>query len=182
MRIIGGKWKGLTLPYQKNISARPTTDRAKEALFNILIHRYEMEGKRVLDLFTGTGSIALEFISRGVANVVAVDQDIKPLKNLQQFCKTHQIKGIKIHKSDVLAFLNREKIDETNESQRFDFIFADPPYHWPKLADLPLMVKDSGLLRQGGLFMLEHPKGFPFPVEASEERNYGQSAFSFYEG
>ena len=154
---------------------RPTTDMAKEALFNILQHRFNFEGLTALDLFAGTGNITLELASRGASSVVAVDIHFKCVQYVGATAKKLQLEAVKAVRADVLKFLG--KCTET-----FDFIFIDPPYDLPQLPQLPELVLDRQLLRPGGTMVLEHPSTRRIPAHAAwvDSRKYGYSSFSFY--
>ncbi|MGN6397174.1 MAG: 16S rRNA (guanine(966)-N(2))-methyltransferase RsmD [Mucilaginibacter sp.] len=175
MRIIGGRLRGLRLNPPKNLPVRPTTDLAKEALFNILQNKIEFEGIRVLDLFSGTGNISMEFASRGAAQVVSVDRSIHCVNYLKDAARQHELNNIKVYKDDVFKYL-------LLESDKFDLIFADPPYDLNRIPELPKLIFDRKLLLPGGLLIVEHQSmqnlsGHPAFVE---QRKYGHSSFSFF--
>lgn len=174
MRIIGGNLKGLRLNPPVNLPVRPTTDLAKEALFNILNNLVDFECIRVLDLFSGTGSISLEFASRGAAQIISVDKDFNCCKFLKQTAEKLQLPAIDPMKADVFKFLD-------HETDPYDIIFADPPYDHPKLPSIPGIVFSKHLLNPDGLLIVEHPamKKVDHPNFA-EQRKYGNSSFSFY--
>ena len=176
MRIIGGKLKGLRLNPPKNLPVRPTTDMAKEALFNILINRYDFEELKVLDLFSGTGSVSLEFASRGVASVVSVDKASNCAHYLKTTAKSFDLPAIKVYKADVFKFLQ-------HETEKFDIIFADAPYDLPQLPTLPKFVFERDLLSSEGVLIVEHPSTIQLDhyPEFTERRKYGYSSFSFFE-
>ena len=137
MRIISGTYKGRRISPPKNISARPTTDFAKESLFNLLNNRMDFEGIDMLDLFAGTGSIGLEFISRGARDVIAVEMAHTQQNFIIQTCKLLKIKNLNLIRGDVFKFINSCKM-------QFDFIYADPPYDLPQLSKIPdLIFKDN---------------------------------------
>ena len=176
MRIIGGVFKSRSFSPGKNFRARPTTDFARENLFNILSNRYEFGNKKVLDLFSGTGSISFEFASRGCKDIICVEQD---RYHFQFICTVIEKLGIK---SDVKA-LNQDVfrfIDRSND--KFDIIFADPPYELQRLAVLPDLVFEGGLLSEDGLLILEHGKTNDFSAHPhfKELRTYGSVHFSFF--
>ncbi len=176
MRIIGGKLKGKAICPPSGYKARPTTDFAKEGLFNILNNEYELEGLQVLDLFGGTGSISFEFASRGASRIYCVE--MQPLH--ASFIKTQAQKlgldNVTVVRHNVFDFLEicREK---------FDIIFADPPYALEGLDTLPQRVLSKGILHTGGYFILEHPADYDFSTEPYfvKERKYGNVHFSFFE-
>ncbi|SFS51036.1 16S rRNA (guanine(966)-N(2))-methyltransferase RsmD [Sphingobacterium wenxiniae] len=176
MRIIGGKFGGLRLNPPANLPVRPTTDIAKEALFNILDNRIEFEGAVCLDLFAGTGNISFELVSRGVQQVDAIDIHFKCLSYINETAKKLAIAEIRTRKADVLKFIPSAK-------GTYDFIFADPPYDLGSLPQLGNSILEKGLLKPGGVMVIEHPSmrkmnDSPYLVET---RKYGYSSFSFYE-
>lgn len=174
MRIVAGKYKGLVFQYPKNITARPTTDRAKESLFNILDNKIELEGIKALDLFTGTGNITYELASRGAKEVTSVDKSVHSVKYVKEVANKLGATGIKTVKADVFSFINKC-------TDKFDLIFADPPYADAKIATLPQLIFEKDLLNDGGYFILEHMTNTPIQHEYMvDQRVYGQSAFSFF--
>ena len=163
------------MPEPGKIPARPTTDRARESLFNILTVRYSLEDAVVLDLFAGTGAVGAEFVSRGAAKLVAIEQDAKSAMFIKMLFKKLHFEGAEVIEADVF------KIIQKLEKESFDFVFADPPYNLPQIVSLPTIIKESGLLKAGGLFVLEHGKNSVLPSENQiDQREYGQSVFSFY--
>jgi 16S rRNA (guanine966-N2)-methyltransferase len=176
MRIIGGKLKGLRLNPPPNLPVRPTTDMAKEALFNILNNQYDFENLKVLDLFSGTGSLSLEFASRGAMEIVSVDKNTGCYNFLKNTAQQHGLTNIRPHKADVFKFIEQE-------TDTFDLIFADPPFDIPQIPLIPEIVFRKKLLKIHGLLIVEHPTtkrldGHPNFVE---QRKYGYSSFSFFE-
>ena len=174
MRIIGGSHKGRMIKVPKDLPVRPTTDFAKEALFNILVNRLDMEGLRVLDLFSGTGHISLEFASRGSESVWSVDQNYKCVGFLKSAAKEFGF-NIQTIKSDVFEYLKHNRL-------RFDVIFADPPYDLPNIPDIHQLVFEHGLLNDNGLLIIEHGprtklEHLPGFVQ---HRKYGNVNFSFF--
>lgn len=175
MRIIGGKLRGLRLSPPKNLPVRPTTDLAKEALFNILQNQIEFEGTNVLDLFSGTGNISMEFASRGANQVVAVDRSIHCINYVKDMARQHGLDNIKTYKDDIFKYLQYE-------TDQFDLIFADPPYDLNRIPEIPGLIFDKNLLVPGGLLIVEHQSlqnlsKHPLFVE---QRKYGHSSFSFF--
>lgn len=176
MRIISGKYKGKRLRAPKNLPVRPTTDMAKEALFNILQNQYELEDISVLDLFSGTGNISFEFASRGTAQIVSVDKDYRCVKFIASVSKELGL-NIRTFKDDAFKFLERTSL-------KFDLVFADPPYKLSP-ADFNKIVSRvfrHELLKDGGTLIIEHSKhtdlsGMPYFIE---NRKYGGSVFSFF--
>lgn len=174
MRIIGGKYKGHKLKAPQLESARPTTDKARESLFNILDHQLDLENKSVLDLFCGTGSISFETMSRGAASAVAVDNNPKALQFIRQQAQDWEM-NIRVVNSDVFRFLLLER-------RSYDFIFADPPYSNKHIAELPEYVFSKKLLNPNGILIVEHGKETDLSKhpQFSEIRNYGRVHFSFF--
>lgn len=175
MRIIAGIYKGRVIHAPKSIPARPTTDRSKESLFNILHNQIDLEGLRVLDLFSGTGNMAFEFASRGAALVHAVDQHAGAVQFINASFASLGYKTGKAFKANALNFQKRS-------AEYYDLIFADPPYALSGIPQFVTGVMNSGMLKEGGLFILEHAvQVVPGDKYRVDYRVYGQSAFSFYE-
>ncbi|NQU88718.1 MAG: RsmD family RNA methyltransferase [Mariniphaga sp.] len=176
MRIVGGKYKGRIFKPGKNFRARPTTDMAKEGLFNILTNRFNFEELEVLDLFSGTGSISFEFASRGSNHITLVESDSIHFKFILQTINSLQLKSITPLKANVFRYLR-------NSQQKFDLVFADPPYNLKELKDIPKLIFSSEILKPESTFILEHPKELNFASlkEFKEVRNYGNVHFSFFE-
>lgn len=174
MRIIGGAHRGKVLKVPKDLPVRPTTDFAKEALFNILNNKVEFTELSVLDLFSGTGHIALEFASRGAASVSAVDMHVKCVRFLAEASKQLQL-NITAVKSDVFEFLKKS-------GGQYSLIFADPPYELPNIADIHRLVVEKQLLATNGLLIIEHgPKTNLSELPGFEQmRKYGNVRFSFF--
>jgi 16S rRNA (guanine(966)-N(2))-methyltransferase RsmD len=175
MRIIGGKLKGLRFFPPQNLPVRPTTDMAKEALFNILNNQIDFEGLKVLDLFSGTGNISMEFASRGAEQVVSVDVAMGCIKYLKDLAKQHKIETMTTFKADVFKFLKEE-------TESFDLIFADPPYDLPQIPQIAELVFERRLLKPDGLLIIEHPSNRKLDNHPNfvEQRKYGISSFSFF--
>lgn len=176
MRIVSGKYRGKRIDAPRNLPVRPTTDMAKEALFNILNNRYYFEDISVLDLFSGIGSISLEFASRGCTDVVAVDSHRGCVHFLDQLSSSMEA-GLQCLKSDCFTYLE-------NTGKSFDIIFADPPYDLEKEDYLRIagLVFDRGLLEPDGSLILEHQSKMSFEEHPNfaESRKYGNSSFSFF--
>jgi 16S rRNA (guanine(966)-N(2))-methyltransferase RsmD len=174
MRIIGGKYKSRTIPFNKKIKARPTTDSAKEALFNILENRISLDKIKVLDLFAGTGNIAYEFISRGAFSVNCIDQQINAIKFINQQANKWEM-NIKPYKANVYSFLEKKLTT-------FDIIFADPPYDDKKTIEIPEIIFKKKLLNKDGWLILEHGKNIDFHDcdNFEEQRTYSSVNFSFF--
>jgi 16S rRNA (guanine966-N2)-methyltransferase len=176
MRIISGKLKGRRIHAPGALPARPTTDFAKTGLFNILQHRIEFENCNVLDLFGGTGSITLEFASRGAQSVTYVDENIRCWKFISEESKKLELNEIKTYRSDVFDFLK-------NCKSSFDIIFADPPYESGHAAKIPTIVFEKKLLNESGWLIVEHSEKQSMEVIEGfkETRTYGNVGFSFFQ-
>ncbi len=176
MRIISGKWGGRKISPPTNMPhTRPTTDIAKEGLFNILQNRMNFEGITTLDLFGGTGCISYELASRGADNLTIVEKDSVMHEFIKKNADMLGIEQYQLLKMDVYAYLNSCK-------QQFDFIFAGPPYALGSIDELPKIIVSNKLIAPGGFFVLEHT-----PRNAYEKfdgfsfvRNYGTTVFSFF--
>jgi 16S rRNA (guanine966-N2)-methyltransferase len=175
LRIIGGKYKGRRIEPPANFKARPTTDFAREGLFNILNNRIDFETVTVLDLFSGTGSISYEFASRGAASIYLVEKDMRHISGIKHIIRELGLTNIKPVHIDVKAFLK-------TCSMKFDIVFADPPYDLSWLTNLPDLITTSGVIKEDGFLILEHPKSLSFKdhLVFFEHRNYGGVNFSFF--
>lgn len=176
MRIISGKWGGRRIsPPAQMPHTRPTTDIAKEGLFNILQNRMDFEGIESLDLFGGTGCISYELASRGAAQLTLVEKDPIMHAFIKKNAEMLGMENYKVLKMDVFAYLQSCEED-------FDFIFAGPPYALGTIDELPKIIVSKKMIRKGGFFVLEHTprnnyekfEGFSF------QRNYGTTLFSFF--
>lgn len=174
MRIIAGDLRGRRLHPPTNLPVRPTTDLARESLFNILRNKVDFEGISTLDLFAGTGSITFEFISRGVKQVMAVDQDQRCIDFIKKSAIEFNIDNLFAIRNDVFIFLGRSQMS-------FDVVFADPPYNLKQFDIIPNLVLKS-FVKPSGLFILEHSKEHSFKEHPLfvEQRNYGKVNFSFF--
>lgn len=179
MRIIGGEFKGRKfIPPAKNWPTRPTTDFAKEGLFNILSNRIDLADIRMLDLFGGTGNHSYEAISRGCRDVTYVDQHFGCVKFVKETSELLQIQDIlKVTKADVKKYIS------SFTSQPFDYIFAGPPYALNWLRDLPNLILEKQMLTDNGLMIIEHDQQCDFSnhPSLSQSRKYGLAIFSFFE-
>ena len=176
MRIIGGAFKSRIFRPGKNFKARPTTDFARENLFNILDNRYNFDDKKVLDLFSGTGSISFEFASRGCLNITSVELDRFHYTFICSVISQLDIgRIVKAVNGDVFKFIARSP-------GQYNIIFADPPYELQRLAEIPDLILNSNLLYDEGLLILEHGKTNDFSAHPlfSELRTYGSVHFSFF--
>ena len=178
MRIIGGKFKGRRFdPPAGKWPTRPTTDFAREGLFNILQNILEFESLQALDLFSGAGSHSYELVSRGAAEVTCVDRFGPALAFVRQVAHTLGVEGqFRIVKSDVLRF-----VASCRES--FDYVFADPPFDMQGIESLPDRIFESGILRPGAWFVLEHSNQYRFDSHPrfQRQREYGEVCFSFFQ-
>jgi 16S rRNA (guanine(966)-N(2))-methyltransferase RsmD len=177
MRIISGKYKGRRITAPKNLPVRPTTDMAKEALFNILNNFFYFEEISVIDLFAGTGNISYEFASRGTKSIYAIDKHFGCTKFIYDTAKEFDL-PINSYKSDVYKFLEKTPL-------KADIVFADPPYNFEKEEFLKIvtLVFENKILNSEGLLVVEHSKH----TDLSEHKNfsyskkYGGNVFSFFE-
>ena len=176
MRIISGRFKGRRISAPTNITARPTTDFAKEGLFNLLNNRIDFEDIDVLDLFAGTGSISIEFVSRDCRSVITIEQNEKHCNFIRKVCNELKIDNLTLLKTDVFKYI-------IGCHTQFDMIFADPPYELEKLAEIPDLIFNNKLLKTEGLFVLEHSAKHSFQNHPNfvDHRNYGNVNFSFFE-
>ncbi len=180
MRIISGKFRGKRITAPANLPVRPTTDFAKEALFNVLNNHYEFDEISVLDLFSGIGSISLEFASRGSNRVISVDQDAGCVKFLSETVESMNLGDVvSVERNDVFQFLKR------NTQGNFEVIFADPPFvfeqeEYNKLIEL---VKENEWLKPEGELVLEHSSHIKFEEHPHliQTRKYGNVHFSFFD-
>jgi 16S rRNA (guanine(966)-N(2))-methyltransferase RsmD len=177
MRIISGLYKSRKIVAPKNLPVRPTTDMAKESLFNIINNLYYFEDLSVLDLFAGTGNISYEFASRGVEQIACVDQDYGCVKFINQTAEKFEM-PIQTIKSDVFKFLEKSALQA-------NIIFADPPYNFSEeqFAKIPELVFQNKQLLPEGLLIIEHSKHTNLSdiKYFSYSKNYGGCVFSFFE-
>lgn len=175
MRIITGIYKGRHFDIPRSFKARPTTDFAKENIFNVLLQYVDFDGATALDLFSGTGSISLELVSRGCRQVVSVEMDRDHHRFIQECLKKLGTKVCIPIRGDVFRFLK-------SCHQQYDFIFADPPYALKELSQLPDLVFEKQLLKPEGIFVLEHGKDYDFSqhLHFMEHRSYGSVNFSLF--
>lgn len=177
MRIIGGKYKHKRFNVPGTFKARPTTDFAKESLFNILTNVYIDfdEEPSALDLFGGTGGIGLEFVSRGCSRVISVEKDFKHFQFLLKTARELNDSAWKPVHADVFKFITKCTI-------KFNIVFADPPYALDKIADIPDLIFSNDILEEGGLLIVEHGKDNDFSAHPCliDHRTYGSVNFSFF--
>ena len=176
MRIITGKYKGRHFDIPRTFKARPTTDFAKENIFNVLMGYVDFEGIRALDLFAGTGSITLELLSRGCSQVVSVELDRDHHRFITDCLK--KLDGgsaVVALRADVFRFIK-------GSHQQFDFIFADPPYALKELPQIPDLIFSNDLLAPDGIFVFEHGKDNDFSQHPCfvEHRSYGSVNFTLF--
>lgn len=176
MRIISGKYGGRRFSPPPSFKARPTTDFAKENLFNVLNNEVEWEDIKALDLFGGTGSISFELVSRGCVHVTCVEKQFPHAAFIEKVQEQLKIDNMKVFKMDVFKYLSFCK-------DQFDLIFADPPYDLKNFADVPRLVLEKDMIKDGGLFILEHSKDYDFSTypQFRERREYGSVNFSIFE-
>lgn len=175
MRIIRGKYGRRRFDVPHNIKARPTTDFARENIFNVIENIIDLEGKTALDLFAGTGAVSYELLSRGCASVTAVEKASTQLAFIRKVKDLLGDENLNIVRGDVFKFISGCK-------DKFDFIFADPPYDLPNFGDIPSLVLQSEMLKDGTLFVMEHSKAFDFSSlpHFFEHREYGSVNFSLF--
>jgi 16S rRNA (guanine966-N2)-methyltransferase len=175
VRIISGSLKGIILHPPKGLPVRPTTDRAKESLFNILENHFILTGLEVIDLFSGTGNISFEFASRGAAKVTAVDLHGKCIAWIKETALKLGLKQIHTVKCDALGYLRKCQTPA-------DIIFSDAPYAMKEIIQIPGIVHHNQLLKLDGWLIIEHEVNLDLSHENGffDKRIYGQSAFSFF--
>lgn len=182
MRIITGKYRGRHFDIPRTFKARPTTDFAKENIFNVLLRYVDFDGATALDLFSGTGSITLELLSRGCSQVVSIEADRDHHRFIQQCVqklvgngKGQEASSVQCLRADVFRYVKSCRM-------QFDFIFADPPYALEQLSALPDLILSKGILAEGGVFVLEHGKDHDFSQHSNfvEHRQYGSVNFSLF--
>lgn len=176
MRIISGKLQRYRFRPPKGFPSRPTTDFAKEGLFNILENKLALKGLEILDLFSGTGNISFEFASREAGNITAVDKSYKCTGFVKQFARKYELEDtLQVIKADVFQFIDKH-------SKSYDIIFADPPFDRDIHNDLINHIMNSNLLKKDGLFILEHSKHNAIAEHEGfqNSRKYGGVMFSFF--
>ncbi len=175
MRVITGKYKGRRFDVPRTFKARPTTDFAKENIFNVIRAYVDFEDCRALDLFAGTGSISLEMLSRGAKSVVSVEMDRSHASFISACLKKLAIDNDVLICGDVFRYLNSCR-------QQYDLVFADPPYALEKLTSIPDIIFEKNLLTEDGIFVLEHGAANDFSQHPHfvEHRAYGSVNFSVF--
>lgn len=176
MRIIRGKYGHRRFDVPKNITARPTTDFARENLFNVLDNMLDFEGLTALDLFAGTGAISLELLSRGCASVTAVEKSNIQCQFIRKVVQELGEKNLRLVRGDVFRYV------ETAGHGVYDFVFADPPYDLPRFGEIPGLVLGSGMLKPESIFVIEHSRQYDFSdlPHFSDHRVYGSVNFSIF--
>ena len=191
MRIITGKYKGRHFDIPRSFKARPTTDFAKENIFNVLTQYIDFEGAEALDLFSGTGSITLELLSRGCSRMVSVELDRDHHRFICDCLNKLMSQGDGSFVTSEISQKNRPPVTPLRADvfryiksckQQFDFIFADPPYALKELPTIPSLIFERGLLKDGGIFVFEHGKDNDFSHDPHfvEHRSYGSVNFSIF--
>ena len=176
MRIISGIYGRRRFDVPSSFSARPTTDFAKENIFNVIGNLIDLEGLDALDLFAGTGNISFELLSRECRRVTAVEKNNAHASFIAKVARELKTESLQLIRGDVFRYLH------SAPAKSFDFIFADPPYALKELPDVPRLVFERDLLRDGGIFIMEHPRtndfsGLPF---FNQQRVYGSVNFSIF--
>ena len=175
MRIISGKYKGRRITVPKQFRSRPTTDFAKENLFNIISNYFDFESINVLDLFAGTGSISFEFASRGCSDIDLVEVDRRICTFISKVINDLDTNAINLVQEDAFKYIR-------NCIKAYDIVFADPPYDLPQLEDIPSLIFENDLLKGDGWFIFEHSRKQDFSAlpECFDIRVYGGVNFSFF--
>jgi 16S rRNA (guanine(966)-N(2))-methyltransferase RsmD len=176
MRIIRGKFGKRRFDVPKNITARPTTDFARENIFNVLENMLDFEGLTALDLFAGTGAISFEFVSRECSEVTAVEMANTQANFIKSVKQKLSADNLRVIKGDVFKFV------ETC-SNKFDIIFADPPYDHPRFGEIPSLILNSQMIKPGTLVIVEHSRDYDFSElpHFCEQRTYGSVNFSLFQ-
>jgi len=176
MRIISGKWRGKIIQAPENLPVRPTTDMAKESLFNWMSTRIDLEDARVLDLFAGTGNITYELLSRGAGRILSVDKDPGCVKFIKRMSDQLLPGVVEVFQTDARVAIQRSL-------QPFRLIFADPPYDYPDHERITQEILSLNLLEEDGWFILEHPGSVILSHIPGyyETRHYGKVHFSFFQ-
>ena len=175
MRIIGGTLRGKAITPPAGYAARPTTDYAKEGLFNTLVNELDFESVAMLDLFSGTGSISYEAASRGCTDIISVEMNPANARFIKQTAASLGVKGMQVVHHNVFDFL-------AICTKKFDFVFADPPYSIDNLAGIPEKVFAADILNDGAMMVMEHPGAFSFRDQPFfvKEKKYGNVHFSYF--
>lgn len=176
MRIIRGKYGRRRFDVPANITARPTTDFARENIFNVIENLADIEGARCLDLFAGTGAVSFEFLSRGAASVTAVEKAQTQARFIEKVARELGDTNLRLLRADALKFI------KDSGAAPFDILFADPPYDLPGFGDIPGAILSSGLIKEGSLFIMEHSRAYDFSAlpHFLQHRVYGSVNFSLF--
>lgn len=182
MRIISGKYGHRRFEVPRSFKARPTTDMAKENLFNILANMVDWEEVDALDLFAGTGSLGLEMLSRGARSVTAIEKDEVHVAFIKKVAEKLGDPHYKIIHYDILKWLRRLATKDPDERPQYQVIVADPPYDLPQLPEMPSLIREAQILAPGGLLIQEHSKEVDFSDQPGfvEMRHYGAVHFSLF--
>lgn len=175
MRIISGKYGRRRFDVPKNITARPTTDFARENIFNVLENMEGFENKSACDLFAGTGAVSFEFLSRGCNYVTAVEKAPVQVTFIKKVAETLGDENLHLYRGDVFKFI-------AHDVRSYDYIFADPPYDHPRFDDIPKLILESNLVKSGSIVIIEHSKNRDFSALPgfSQRRAYGSVNFSIF--
>lgn len=175
MRIISGSHKSRQIRAPKNLPVRPTTDMAKEALFNILVNHFDLDDVTVLDLFAGTGNITYEFASRGALGVTSIDTELRCVDFIRTTANNLGFEAVLAFRSDAFRFLQ-------NSNNKYDIIFCDPPYEMEGVEVIPKLVIEKKLLKEGGWLIVEHSKRQDLSNLQGflQKRTYGSVNFSIF--
>lgn len=175
MRIISGTHRGRRFSPPKGFKSRPTTDKARESLFNILSNTYQIDGLKVIDLFAGSGGISFEFASRGAESVISVEKSFPVFKNIIKNVKALDFESIRVIKKDAFKWIS-------NYEGQADIIFADPPFDMEETLKLPELILKNNKLLPGGCLIIEHPSSIQFDTikEFAYAKTYGSVNFSFF--
>ncbi|MCH5346272.1 MAG: RsmD family RNA methyltransferase [Muribaculaceae bacterium] len=176
MRIISGKYGRRRFTVPTNISARPTTDMARENIFNVITNLIDLEDIDALDLFAGTGAVSLELLSRGCRSVTSVENASVQQRFIAKVVKELGAEGHRLVRGDVFRFI------AAASPAAYDLVFADPPYDHPRFAEIPALILDSGMTRPGGLVIVEHSSKHDFSALPGfvDHRTYGSVNFSIF--
>jgi len=175
VRIISGSHKGRRFNPPKGFNSRPTTDIARESLFNILSNTYQIDGLIAIDLFAGSGGVSFEFASRGAEKVISIEKSFPVFKHIIKLANEFGLDQIRVIKKDVFSWLK-------STDERGDIIFADPPFDLEQIKELPSIIFEKKMIKSGGCFILEHPANLSFDEhkEYSHTKKYGAVNFSFF--
>lgn len=176
MRIIRGKFGRRRFDVPNNITARPTTDFARENIFNVIENLIDIEGAACLDLFAGTGAITFELLSREAASVTAVEKASTQFRFIEKVAGMLDVDNLRIIRGDAFRYIS------SCPPASFDFVFADPPYDLPRFEEIPRLVVESGIVRPGGVFIIEHSRTRDFSALSGfdSHRAYGSVNFSIF--